>query len=256
MRSKEKFVSLRKKVRLKQVSPIRRNVAFRQMKRIAESISGIIRRQMQHGYKQSAGWFSLTWLLAVCLVMAICVGPTAAQGKKSKSKPPAASRSSPSKSQSRARKASATKEPELQLEQLPPDPAVENADISITAHVKARSLKFETVPNPTVEFSGQPARDTVWEAQRENLPTPVEPGVTYRNIGVRLKITSVFRDIDRIVAEALGEVPVTDDAKSSTAPTQAQGSSSVKKSDRSSQAASSASPNSLPASTPPVKERP
>ncbi len=72
---------------------------------------------------------------------------------------------------------------------------------------------FETVPNPTVTFPGSHTRDTVWEAQRENLPTPVEPGVTYRNIGIRLKITSVFRDIDRIVAEALGEVPIQDDPK-------------------------------------------
>lgn len=99
----------------------------------------------------------------------------------------------------------------MQLDRLPPDPAVEAADVSITANVKARSLVFEVVPNPTVEFFGQPARDTVWEAKRDNLPTPVEPGVTYRNIGIRLKITSIFHDIDRIVAEALGEVPITDD---------------------------------------------
>lgn len=105
------------------------------------------------------------------------------------------------------------REPELKLDRLPPDPSVEAADIAITANVRARSLVFETVPNPTVTFPGSHARDTVWEAQRENLPTPVEPGVTYRNIGIRLKITSVFRDIDRIVAEALGEVPVQDDAK-------------------------------------------
>jgi hypothetical protein len=104
-----------------------------------------------------------------------------------------------------------TREPEVQLERLPPDPSVEDADIAITAQVKARSLIFEAVPNPTVEFPGQPQRDTVWEAQRENLPTPVQPGVTYRNIGIRLKITSVFSDIDRIVAEALGEIPVSDD---------------------------------------------
>ena len=105
------------------------------------------------------------------------------------------------------------REPELQLDKLPPDPAVEAADVAITANVKARSLVFEVVPNPTVEFPGQPARDTVWEAQRENLPTPVQPGVTYRNIGIRLKITSVFRDIDRIVSEALGEIPISDDTK-------------------------------------------
>jgi hypothetical protein len=34
--------------------------------------------------------------------------------------------------------------------------------------------------------------------------------VTYRDIGIRLKIVSRFADIDRIVAEALGEVPVSD----------------------------------------------
>jgi hypothetical protein len=79
--------------------------------------------------------------------------------------------------------------------------------------VKARELRFDVVPNPSVEFPGQPARQTVWEAERENLPTPVQPGVTYRNIGIRLKITSIFSDIDRIVAEALGETPVTGDAK-------------------------------------------
>jgi hypothetical protein len=101
-------------------------------------------------------------------------------------------------------------EPEVQLERLPADPSVEEADIAITAHVRASSLRFDEVPNPTVEFPGQPKRDTVWEAQRENLPTPVEPGVTYRNIGIRLKITSVFSDIDRIVAEALGEIPIVD----------------------------------------------
>lgn len=99
----------------------------------------------------------------------------------------------------------------VELEPVASDPDVENADIAITARVRARSLKFDVVPNPRVEFPGNPARDTVWDAQRENLPTPVQPGVTYRNIGIRLKITSVFRDIDRIVAEALGEVPVTDD---------------------------------------------
>jgi hypothetical protein len=106
-----------------------------------------------------------------------------------------------------------TREPEVQLERLPTDPSVEAADIAITANVKARSLIFETVPNPIVEFPGKPDRDTVWEAQRENLPTPVQPGVTYRDIGIRLKITSVFRDIDRIVSEALGEIPVSDNLK-------------------------------------------
>lgn len=90
-------------------------------------------------------------------------------------------------------------------------------DIEITANVTARELRFEAVPNPTVEFTGQPERETVWEAERQNLPRPVQPGVTYRNIGIQLRISSRFADIERIVAEALGEVPVTDAAPGVTA---------------------------------------
>jgi hypothetical protein len=102
--------------------------------------------------------------------------------------------------------------------------ATDNQDLSITANVTARELLFEVVPNPTVEFSGQPRRDTVWEAQRTNLPAQVQPGVTYRDIGIRLTITSVFADIERIVAEALGEIPASDDSNP-TPPTPAPGAS-------------------------------
>jgi hypothetical protein len=93
-------------------------------------------------------------------------------------------------------------------------------DLSITARVTARELRFEKVPNPKVEFTGRPRRETVWEAERENLPSEVQPGVTYRDIGITLRITSVFADIERIVAEALGEVPVTDDAPNAQPPVQ------------------------------------
>lgn len=93
-----------------------------------------------------------------------------------------------------------------------PSDSVESADLAITANVTARELRFEVVPNTNVEFTGSHERKTVWDAERQNLPRPVQPGVTYRDIGIRLKITSVFADIDRIVAEALGEVPVTEDA--------------------------------------------
>lgn len=87
------------------------------------------------------------------------------------------------------------------------------ADVSITARVTADSLRFERVPNPRVEFTGKQKRETAWESERENLPQQVRPGETYRNIGITLHIRSVFADIDRIVAEALGEVPVNDDAR-------------------------------------------
>jgi len=91
-----------------------------------------------------------------------------------------------------------------------------NTDIEITAKVTARELKFDVVPNPRVEFTGKQERQTVWEADRQNLPRPVEPGVTYRNIGIQLRISSRFADIERIVAEALGEIPISDSAPNNT----------------------------------------
>lgn len=93
------------------------------------------------------------------------------------------------------------------------DGADANADLSITARVTAAEVRFEKVPNTRVDFTGKPERVTVWEAERENLPPQVQPGVTYRNVGITLRITSVFADIDRIVAEALGEVPAGDEAQ-------------------------------------------
>jgi hypothetical protein len=80
-----------------------------------------------------------------------------------------------------------------------------NSDVVITANVTAKELKFEIVPTPTVEFPGNKPRQTVWEADRTNLPNPVEPGVVYRDIGIRLRIYSRFAEIQRIVLETLDE---------------------------------------------------
>ena len=144
---------------------------------------------------------SFTFALLICLSVG---GEAIAQKKQRAARPRVSTNQRPVATQQRV--------PVRPLEPLPADPSVETADIAITARVRAESLRFDVVPNPKVEFPGQPERNTVWEAERENLPTQVEPGVTYRDIGIRLKITSVFTDIDRIVAEALGEVAVTEDA--------------------------------------------
>jgi hypothetical protein len=94
------------------------------------------------------------------------------------------------------------------------DPDVKAADIAIIANITAEELRFDVVPNSTVEFPGKPQSKTIWQAERFNLPDKIEPGVTYRNIGIRLKITSTLADIDRIVAEALGEIPLSQDKTS------------------------------------------
>lgn len=83
-------------------------------------------------------------------------------------------------------------------------------DILILVNVKAKELRFDVVPNTSVEFPGTRHRSTIWVTQRQNLPEKIEPGVTYRDIGIQLRISSRFADIERIVQEALGEVPITD----------------------------------------------
>jgi hypothetical protein len=95
-----------------------------------------------------------------------------------------------------------------------------NSDLVITATVKAKELTIEKVPNPTVEFSGNGNRQTVWEADRENLPAEVEPNVTYRDIGIRLRIYSRFAEIHKIVVELLDETnqPTQEEQKTQTNP--------------------------------------
>jgi hypothetical protein len=91
------------------------------------------------------------------------------------------------------------------------DPDVKDADIAIIANITAEELRFDVVGDATVEFPGKPKSQTIWHTDRYNLPDKIEPGVTYRNIGIRLKITSRLADIERIVAEALGEIPTSPD---------------------------------------------
>lgn len=122
--------------------------------------------------------------IALCFLLAITA---AAQGRQRKSGPKPRTETTSAPQTSRA------------------DTVAPLPDLEITANVTVRELKFDEVGDAKVEFTGKPARLTVNDAERQNLPRPVQPGVTYRNIGVRLVIRSAFADIDRIVSEILGE---------------------------------------------------
>jgi hypothetical protein len=75
-----------------------------------------------------------------------------------------------------------------------PDP---NASVAIFASVRARELRFEQVPNVRITA-------TASNTERTNLPEQVQPYVTYRDIGIRLTITSTLPNIEQILDEALG----------------------------------------------------
>jgi hypothetical protein len=74
--------------------------------------------------------------------------------------------------------------------------ALENPAIDFTANVKARELHFDEVPETEVRFWGHPERASVSGTERKNLPDEVRPGVTYRNLSVRLRIATELIDTE------------------------------------------------------------
>ena len=96
------------------------------------------------------------------------------------------------------------------LAQAPPQrtPSEPVPDIALTATVRARELRFFEVPRVSVAFTGSVngvPNATVWNTDRTHLPEQVQPHVTYRDIGIRLTITSTLPNIEQILDEALGQ---------------------------------------------------
>ena len=66
----------------------------------------------------------------------------------------------------------------------------EIADVEVFTGVRARELRFGTVPETKVWFEGEPAERSSKKTERENLPEEVEPDVTYRDVKVRWQARS------------------------------------------------------------------
>jgi hypothetical protein len=63
-------------------------------------------------------------------------------------------------------------------------------DVDVSTSVRAKSLRFETVPETKVWFEGEPAERSRLDTRRENLPDEVEAGVTYRDVRVTWRARS------------------------------------------------------------------
>lgn len=76
----------------------------------------------------------------------------------------------------------------------PGDSAAASADtargplVRIVARVTAAELRLRTRPRAEVRFAGCAPPDTLIVTERVNLPDPVEPGVTYRDVRVGVDI--------------------------------------------------------------------
>ena len=67
-------------------------------------------------------------------------------------------------------------------------------DVEIAATVRARELRFECKPGVEVRAYADAPADAESLSERENLPAEVEPGVTYRDVGVRWRLAARLRD--------------------------------------------------------------
>jgi hypothetical protein len=63
-------------------------------------------------------------------------------------------------------------------------------DVRIVARVRAASLRFESAPRADVLPLGCVTGDTVRILTRTNLPDPVEPGRTYRDVEIAVEIVT------------------------------------------------------------------
>jgi hypothetical protein len=76
-------------------------------------------------------------------------------------------------------------------------------DIVIKGKVTAREVRFESQPDISVKWRGCPGLDTTRISLRTNLPKPVQPGVTYRNVELEFQVNGWIREIDCALGRAL-----------------------------------------------------
>jgi hypothetical protein len=83
-------------------------------------------------------------------------------------------------------------------------------DIAIIARVEARELRFNSQPQASLKLAGCPQLDTSLVVLRTNLPKPVQPGVTYRNIVVDFRLLMKLTDLECYLAGGTCPAPPRD----------------------------------------------
>ena len=63
----------------------------------------------------------------------------------------------------------------------------ESPDVSLSAGLKARKVRFDKEPEMHTAFRGDVSRRSYSESQRHNLPEKVQKGVEYHDASIRWK---------------------------------------------------------------------
>lgn len=80
--------------------------------------------------------------------------------------------------------------------------AVQEPRVELVVTFAARSLVFDEVPRIRMTFGGSGPRKAVWRVERTNLPARVERGVEYRDVKVRLTLTSTVDEFEALIEDA------------------------------------------------------
>ena len=76
-------------------------------------------------------------------------------------------------------------------------------EVTIRGKVTAKEVRFGSQPQVSVQVRGCPGLDTTRLSVRTNLPKPVQPGVTYRDVQLDFQLSAWLRDIDCAIGRAL-----------------------------------------------------
>jgi hypothetical protein len=74
--------------------------------------------------------------------------------------------------------------------------------IDVVVSFAARSLVFDEIPRIRMAFGGPGPRRAVWKVERTNLPARVERGVEYRDVRVKLTLSSTVDEFESLVEDA------------------------------------------------------
>lgn len=78
------------------------------------------------------------------------------------------------------------------------------AEIEVGAVAKAKSIRFDKVPETKITFPGSDQDRSGSHTERENLPDEIEPGITYQDVTVRWRAGAAVRaEVAEEVADEL-----------------------------------------------------
>ena len=92
----------------------------------------------------------------------------------------------------------------------------------LTDSARADEMEFSAPPNLTVRFPAQAAPTSVYTVERENLPANPQPGVVYRDAGVRITIATSIAEVANAVGGDAAGAAGAPAAPASPAPTPAE----------------------------------